>query len=436
MASSVPRRIRMASCLPEQPVSAQLEANTVGIAPRAETPTVSANPSERRVGDEAPAFPSVSGLEDRFRLHASARLARAQKPAVASGSEGEGSARRSDARPPDPLPGQAAVRCTHERPHFDVAGARADGEPDAPRSEGRVNKVLCSELPRAAAVVAMQQTGRARRRQARATGRARLDGSPGVTRAANDSDRPDRSTAPSRRPPETAVGCDGDRTFAEIRAAGAGAPVGQRRNSVPRVPEGDRSRNWHRPCRRPGGATCCCHEQQHQGSAEKDAHQPEYAHERVQAGSREAPGCSGRRPAFLARHYVSPIRFLVDIAALLGLVVGGAVAGFARPPFLLKRRWIPIALAAALLGALGWLILVLSEEDEYYGDGTTVWEHSRRSGAWVYVVIGAAAAAASIVGLMWAASSSGARRRLLVLRLSAFACLLLLVGVFAAGVGH
>jgi uncharacterized membrane protein len=126
----------------------------------------------------------------------------------------------------------------------------------------------------------------------------------------------------------------------------------------------------------------------------------------------------------------------VDIAALLGLVVGGAVAGFARPPFLLKRRWIPIALAAALLGALGWLILVLSEEDEYYGDGTTVWEHSRRWGAWVYVVIGAAAAAASIVGLVWAASSSGARRRLLVLRLSAFACLLLLFGVFAAGVGH
>jgi hypothetical protein len=126
----------------------------------------------------------------------------------------------------------------------------------------------------------------------------------------------------------------------------------------------------------------------------------------------------------------------VDIAALLGLVVGGAVAGFARPPFLLKRQWIPVGLAAVLLGGLGWLILVLTEEDEYYGDGTTAWEHSRRSGAWVYVVIGAAGAAASIVGLMWVASPSGARRRLLVLRLSAFACLLLLFGAFAAGVGH
>lgn len=126
----------------------------------------------------------------------------------------------------------------------------------------------------------------------------------------------------------------------------------------------------------------------------------------------------------------------MDTAALLSLVVGGTVAGFARPGFLLKRRWIPIALAAALLGALGWVILVLSEEDEYYGDGTTVWEHSRRSGGWVYVVIGAVAAAASIVGLVWARSSSGARRRLLVLRISAFACLLLLFGVFAAGVGH
>jgi hypothetical protein len=436
VASSVPRRIRMASCLPEQPVSARLEANTLGIAPRAETPAVSANPSERRVGDEAPVFPSVSGLEDRFRLHTSARLARAQKPAAASGSEGEGSARRSDARLPDPLPGQAAVRCTHDRPHFDVAGARADGEPDVPRSEGRVNKVLCSELPRAAAVVAIQQTGRARRRQARATGRARLDGSPGVTRAANDSDRPDRSTAPSRRPAETAVGCDGDRSFAEIRAAGAGAPVGQRRNSVPRVPEGDRSRNWHMPCRRPGGATCCCHEQQQQGNADKDAHQPEYAHERVRSGSRDRPGRSARRPAFLARHYVSPIRFLVDIAALLGLVVGGAVAGFARPPFLLKRRWIPIALAAALLGALGWLILVLSEQDEYYGDGTTVWEHSRRTGAWVFVIVAAAAAAASIVGLVWAASSSGGRLRSAVLPLTAVACLLLLLAAFYARIGH
>jgi hypothetical protein len=130
------------------------------------------------------------------------------------------------------------------------------------------------------------------------------------------------------------------------------------------------------------------------------------------------------------------IRFLVDVAAFLGLVVGGAVAGFARPTFLLKRRWIPIALAAALLGALGWLILVLSEEDEYYGDGTTVWEHSRRSGGWVYVVIGAVAPAASIVGLVWATSSSGDRRRLLVLRLSAVACLLLLFGVFSARAGH
>jgi hypothetical protein len=53
----------------------------------------------------------------------------------------------------------------------------------------------------------------------------------------------------------------------------------------------------------------------------------------------------------------------VDSAALL-VVVGGAVAGFARPAFLLKRRWIPIALAAVLLGGLGWLILVLTEEDE------------------------------------------------------------------------
>jgi hypothetical protein len=38
VASSVPRRKRVASRLPEQPVSARLEANTVGIAPRAETP--------------------------------------------------------------------------------------------------------------------------------------------------------------------------------------------------------------------------------------------------------------------------------------------------------------------------------------------------------------------------------------------------------------
>jgi H+/Cl- antiporter ClcA len=103
----------------------------------------------------------------------------------------------------------------------------------------------------------------------------------------------------------------------------------------------------------------------------------------------------------LARHYVCLIRFLADIAALLGLVVGGAVAGFARPAFLLKRRWIPIALAAALLGALGWLILVLSEEDEYYGDGTTVWEHAHRTGVWVFVLIAAAAVAATIVALVW-----------------------------------
>jgi hypothetical protein len=143
-----------------------------------------------------------------------------------------------------------------------------------------------------------------------------------------------------------------------------------------------------------------------------------------------------RRPAPLARHYVSLVRFLVDIAALLGLVVGGAIAGFARPAFLLKRQWIPVALAAVLLGGLGWLILELTEEDEYYGDGTTVWEHSRRSGGWVFVVIGAAAAAASIAGLAWAATSNGRRRRLLVLRLSAFACLLLLFGVLAARSGH
>ena len=112
------------------------------------------------------------------------------------------------------------------------------------------------------------------------------------------------------------------------------------------------------------------------------------------------------------------------------------MAGFARPAFLLKRRWISIALAAELLVALGWLILDLSEDDPYYGDGTTVWEHSRRSGGWVFVIIGAAAAAASIVGLVWAASSSGGRRRLLVLRLSALACLLLLFGAFSARAGH
>jgi hypothetical protein len=81
-------------------------------------------------------------------------------------------------------------------------------------------------------------------------------------------------------------------------------------------------------------------------------------------------------------------------------------------------------------------MLVLSEEDPYYGDGTTVWEHSRHSGGWVLVIVGAADAVASIVGLVSAASSSGGRRRLLVLRLSAFACLLLLFGVFSDGVGH
>jgi hypothetical protein len=50
----------------------------------------------------------------------------------------------------------------------------------------------------------------------------------------------------------------------------------------------------------------------------------------------------------------------VDSAALL-VVVGGAVAGFARPAFLLKRRWIPIALAAVLLGGLGLLIPLASD---------------------------------------------------------------------------
>jgi flagellar biosynthesis/type III secretory pathway M-ring protein FliF/YscJ len=68
---------------------------------------------------------------------------------------------------------------------------------------------------------------------------------------------------------------------------------------------------------------------------------------------------------------------------------------------LLESRWIPIGLAAVVLGGLGWLILALSEQDEYYGDDTTVWEHSRRSGAWVFVVVGAAVAAASVVGLVW-----------------------------------
>jgi hypothetical protein len=94
------------------------------------------------------------------------------------------------------------------------------------------------------------------------------------------------------------------------------------------------------------------------------------------------------------------------------------------------------ALAVAVLGGLGWLILVLSDQDDYYGDGTTVWEHSRRSGAWVFVIVGAAAASASVVGLVWAASSSGGRLRVAVLPLTAVACLLLLFGVFLAGLGH
>ena len=124
------------------------------------------------------------------------------------------------------------------------------------------------------------------------------------------------------------------------------------------------------------------------------------------------------------------------MAALAGLVVGGAVAGFARPARLLESRWIPIGLAAVVLGGLGWLMLVLSEQDEYYGDDTTVWEYARRSGAWVLVLIGAARAASSTVGLIWAASSSGVRLRLAVLPLTAVACLLLLFAVFSAGIGH
>jgi hypothetical protein len=126
----------------------------------------------------------------------------------------------------------------------------------------------------------------------------------------------------------------------------------------------------------------------------------------------------------------------VDTAAVVGLVVAGVVAGFARPARLLESRRNLLALAAAVLGGLGWLILVLSDEDDYYGDGTTVWEHSRSSGAWVYVIVGMAAAAASIVGLVWAASSGGGRLRVVVLRLTAIACLLLLFAVFSAGIGH
>ena len=81
------------------------------------------------------------------------------------------------------------------------------------------------------------------------------------------------------------------------------------------------------------------------------------------------------------------------------------------------------------------MTLVLSEADEYYGDGTTVWEHSRRSGAWVFVIVGAAAAAASILGLVWAASSSGGRLKA-VPPLTGVACLLLLFAIFSARIGH
>ena len=143
-----------------------------------------------------------------------------------------------------------------------------------------------------------------------------------------------------------------------------------------------------------------------------------------------------RRPALFARHYVSLIRSLFDTAALIGLIVVGAFAAFARRAGLLKNRRILVALAAAVLGGLGWLILGLSEQDEYYGDGTTVWEHSRRTGAWVFVIVAAAAAAASIVGLVWAASSSGGRLRSAVLPLTAVACPLLLLAAFYARIGH
>ncbi len=83
-----------------------------------------------------------------------------------------------------------------------------------------------------------------------------------------------------------------------------------------------------------------------------------------------------------------------------------------------------------------WAILGLSMEDDYYGDGTTVWEHSRQSGAWVMVIVGVAATAVSIVGLVWAAASNSGRLRSAVLPLTAGACLLLLFGTFSAGVGH
>jgi hypothetical protein len=123
------------------------------------------------------------------------------------------------------------------------------------------------------------------------------------------------------------------------------------------------------------------------------------------------------------------------MAAFIGLLAV-VVVGFARSARLLENRRGLIALAAVVLGCLVWVILGLSTEDEYYGDGTTVWEHSRRSGAWVFVIVGVAAAAASIVGLVWAAMSSGGRLRSAVLPLTAVACLLLLFGAFSAAVGH
>jgi hypothetical protein len=120
----------------------------------------------------------------------------------------------------------------------------------------------------------------------------------------------------------------------------------------------------------------------------------------------------------------------------MGLVVVGVLAAFARSAGLLENRRVLIAFAAAVLGGLGWLILVLSEQDGYYGDGTTVWEHSRRTGVWVFVIVAATAAAASVVGLLWAAASSGGRLRSAVLRLTAVACLLLLLAAFFAHIGH
>jgi hypothetical protein len=82
------------------------------------------------------------------------------------------------------------------------------------------------------------------------------------------------------------------------------------------------------------------------------------------------------------------------------------------------------------------VILGLSGQDEYYGDDTTVWDHSRRSGTWVLVIVGVAAAAASVIALVWAALSSDGRLRSAVLPLTAASCLLLLFGAFSAGVGH